>query len=53
VKGGDPNYPVAGTQRGNPNNKDWYYFTGLTLSFRLLNGNISTGKGMACPKNVY
>jgi len=53
VKGGDPNYPVAGTQRGNPNNKDWYYFTGLTLSFRLLNGNISSGKGLACPKNVY
>jgi opacity protein-like surface antigen len=27
-------YPVTNTKRGEPKNKDWYYFTGLTLSFR-------------------
>lgn len=53
VKGGNPNYPVVGSQRGNPKNKDWYYFTGITLSFRLLNGNISSRQGLACPKDVY
>ncbi len=29
-------YPADGTQRGNPKNKDWYYFAGLTASFRLV-----------------
>lgn len=54
VKGGSPVYPTAGTQRGNPKLKDWYYFTGLTLSFRLLNGNLGgSGKEISCPKNVY
>ena len=28
-------YPVDGTQRGNPKNKDWYYFSGLTARIRL------------------
>jgi hypothetical protein len=53
VKEGSPVYPVAGTPRGNSVNKDWYYFTGFTLSFRLLNGNFRSGKGLACPKNVF
>jgi opacity protein-like surface antigen len=54
IKGGSPVYPSAGTQRGNPKLKDWYYFTGLTLSFRLLNGNLGgSGKEISCPKNVY
>jgi hypothetical protein len=53
VKDGSPVYPAAGTQRGNSVNKDWYYFTGFTLSFRLLNGNFRSGKGLACPKNVF
>jgi hypothetical protein len=53
VKEGSPVYPAAGTQRGNSVNKDWYYFAGFTLSFRLLNGNFSSGKGLACPKNVF
>jgi opacity protein-like surface antigen len=53
IKGGSPVYPSAGTQRGNPKLKDWYYFTGLTLSFRLLNGNLGgSGKEISCPKNV-
>jgi len=53
VKGGSPVYP-EGTQRGNQRQNDWYYFTGFTLSCRLLNGNLGgSGKGLACPKNVY
>lgn len=35
LKNGDPNYPAAGTIRGNPKNKDMYYFSTLTLSYRL------------------
>lgn len=48
-------YPQAGTARGGAN-KDWYYFTGLTLSFRLGNGTIGrSGKNnqYGCPVNVY
>jgi uncharacterized protein DUF6089 len=53
VKGGSPVYPPAGTQRGNPKLKDLYYFTGFTLSFRLLNGSPGgSGKEISCPKNV-
>ena len=49
-------YPQAGTARGGAENKDWYYFTGLTLSFRLGNGTIGqSGKHSqyGCPVNVY
>ena len=28
-------YPAEGKKRGNPASDDWYYFTGLTISFRL------------------
>lgn len=48
-------YPAAGTIRGGSKNKDWYYFTGLTLLFRLGNGH---GQGFGhrakygCPANV-
>ncbi|MEO9021790.1 MAG: DUF6089 family protein [Ginsengibacter sp.] len=46
-------YPDAGRQRGRYEQKDWYYFTGLSLSFRL---GGSGGSGFrsqwACPKNV-
>lgn len=34
LKDGAP-YPPANTTRGNPKSKDWYYFTALSLSFRL------------------
>jgi hypothetical protein len=36
VKGGSDTYPT-GKVRGNPIYKDWYYFTGLTLSYKLRN----------------
>lgn len=48
-------YPDAGTQRGGAKVKDWYYFTGLTLSFRLGAGSSSGGstRGTGCPGKVY
>ena len=57
LKTGSTVYPVGG-QRGNPGSKDWYYFTGLTLSFRLGNSLFGNGGGGSgknewdCPKNV-
>jgi opacity protein-like surface antigen len=51
-------YPADGAQRGSPKSKDWYYFSGLTLSFRL-NGNGGGGmrgagkSGTGCPVNIY
>jgi hypothetical protein len=56
LKNGDPQYPAAGTQRGAPAQKDWYYFTGLTLSFRLGSDGSGGGNGKyseyRCPGNV-
>lgn len=58
VKNGNPVYPT-GAVRGNPKTKDWYYFSGLTISYRLFSSGQSLGKfggksgGLACPKNVY
>ncbi len=56
IKNGTP-YPVAGTLRGSAK-KDWYYFTALTLSFRLPSKD-GSGSGFggrksqyACPVNV-
>ena len=34
----DAGYPVKDAQRGNAKSKDWYYFTGLHLTFRLGGG---------------
>ncbi len=45
-------YPAAGTQRGKAAYKDWYYFTGVTMSFRL--NSIFEGKSkLGCPVNVH
>lgn len=33
-------YGVTGTSRGNPMTKDWYYYAGLSLSFRLDKGGV-------------
>ncbi len=50
-------YPAGGSIRGNPASKDWYYFTGLTINYRLNAGDGSSFKGgktkTACPTNVY
>ncbi len=49
-------YPPGGTIRGNPNSKDWYYFTGLGISFRLSSrsNNGPGGKNKTgCPVNIY
>ncbi len=35
-----PGYPINGTQRGFSNNKDWYVFTSLHLTFRIGNKNL-------------
>ncbi len=49
-------FPGVGEQRGNPKLKDWYYITGLRLSFLLGNGNGGGGRksrGTGCPTNIY
>lgn len=56
LKGG-PSYPPAGSIRGSAKNKDFYYFTGVTLSFRLFNGQGNRGisarhSQYGCPANV-
>jgi opacity protein-like surface antigen len=53
LKNGNPAYPAAGTIRGSTKN-DWYYFTGLTASFRLFSGSGAGGKHpkYGCPANV-
>jgi len=59
VKNGDPIYPAEGSLRGGKKFKDWYYFTGVTLSVRInavkskifLWNNGSRGR-TACPNRV-
>lgn len=62
LKGGSQTYRI-GQIRGNPNYKDWYYFTGLTLTFRLGNDflnkstksdepRVKKHKPWDCPPNV-
>ncbi len=54
LKNGVP-YPAAGTIRGGSKNKDWYYLTGLTMSFRLGSRNgLGFGRHSkyGCPVNV-
>jgi opacity protein-like surface antigen len=55
LKNGNPNYPTANTVRGNPKTKDWYYFSGITLTYRLFKPLRALGNGaeIKCPKNVY
>jgi len=59
LPGGNPNYPVKGAQRGGAKYKDWYYFFGLHLTYRLgagdggsvYGGKMKGGKkrGYGCP----
>ncbi len=55
LKNGNP-YPPAGTIRGGAKRKDWYYFTGITASFRLFSGSGLGASGKhskyGCPANV-
>jgi len=60
LKDGNPAYPADGTKRGGSDVKDWYYFQGITLTYRLQGGRgtgsrkaSSMGHQMDCPKNVY
>lgn len=49
-------YPAAGARRGNPGSKDWYYFSGISVSFRLgaAANNRNGGAGStSCPARVY
>jgi opacity protein-like surface antigen len=49
-------YPADGTLRGNSKRKDWYYFSGLSFSFRLGGrGGLRYGgiNKTGCPANVY
>ena len=56
VKSGNPAYPADGTVRGGSKQKDWYYFTGITLAIAINNGNKSFFPGgnrksrTDCPK---
>ncbi len=52
IKNGILQYPAAGSKRGNPNHKDSYYFTGLTLSFRLGGGGLGKYTEYRCPGKV-
>ena len=57
LKNGDPNYPADGTKRGGQNFKDWYYFSGVTISIGLNTGSKSffnhKGKSSVnCPVRV-
>lgn len=52
----DIGYPTKNAERGNPKTKDWYYFTGLHLTFRLNGGygkTFASGNksGYGCPVN--
>lgn len=52
LKNGVQSYPSAGKKRGNPVLKDWYYFTGATISFRLNGGGLGRYSPYRCPGNV-
>ncbi len=55
IKSGS-SYPAAGVRRGGEKYKDWYYFSGITASFRLSGadgGGGKGGKGIGCPTAVF
>ncbi len=55
--GGLPTYPQKDAQRGSPEHKDYYYFAGLHLTYKLGDGGLFGGGGKrsrtGCPTNVY
>jgi hypothetical protein len=50
-------YPAAGSIRGNPENKDWYFTTGIRFGYQLGGNNHQSGRRrgskIGCPNNVY
>jgi hypothetical protein len=49
-------YPAAGTIRGNPKAKDWYYMSGLRLTIAINDGTTQHRRHngvIDCPKKVY
>ncbi|CAL1517895.1 DUF6089 family protein [Chitinophaga sp. MM2321] len=43
-------YPADGSQRGSPKYKDWYSFSGVTITYRLGSGNgWGNQKSLRCP----
>lgn len=57
VAGGSQTYPPKTDQRGNPKNKDIYYFAGIHLTYKLGTGGGGRSSGRksrtGCPVNVY
>lgn len=57
IPGGVLAYPSKGAQRGSPKAKDYYYFAGLHLTYRLGTSGGNNGGGRksqtGCPVNVY
>jgi opacity protein-like surface antigen len=55
VTGGSTVYPDKIVQRGSPKSKDYYYFTGIHLTYKFGTGMRSSGgkNRMGCPTNVY
>ena len=56
VPSGSPAYPTKGDQRGGEKSKDYYYFSGLHLTYRLGAGGGGRDGGKnktGCPVNVY
>lgn len=54
LKDGDPTYPADGTVRGGAKSKDWYYFSGLTVTIGIGNKLLGGGKGrIACPPPIH
>ena len=53
---GGPPYPAAGSQRGNPQKKDWYYITCFRVRYVLHNEETAGPRGksrIGCPMNVF
>lgn len=55
VAGSTQAYPPKGETRGSPRRKDYFYFTGLHLTFEIGDGLFSGRgkKGYGCPANVF
>ncbi|MEM6963699.1 MAG: DUF6089 family protein [Bacteroidota bacterium] len=58
--GTEPVLVETGAQRGNPDNKDWYYNAGVTLSYtffgstkRKIKGRNPTGREFGCPATRF